>query len=263
MIVQVEALVLRVFRMSESSKVVILFTRDHGKVRVVAKGARRPKSKFGASLEPMTWGRYVYYQRDNRDLQTLSEGDIVHSFEPVKQHYGRLAAGSVVCELLDHMTEEEDRNPLLFRYALDTLQWIGMIEPPALDLPVWYFQIKAAGELGYRPHLSGCVMCGNRLGEGKLGFSPLLGGVLCGEHASQGMAVDAHTISFLSHVQVGRPDRIDIAKMKDVDHVAVTRLLRAFLDHHMASQYRLKAFDFFENVMAAERVAIYQTLGGA
>ena len=57
MIVQTEGLVLRNFRMSESSKVVIVYTRNFGKVRLVAKGARRPKSKFGASLEPLTWGR--------------------------------------------------------------------------------------------------------------------------------------------------------------------------------------------------------------
>ena len=262
MIVQTEGLILRGFRMSESSKVVILYSRDLGKVRLVAKGARRPKSKFGASLEPLTWGRYVFYRRDNRDLQTLSEGDIVHAFDPIKQHYGRLAAGSVVCELLDHMTEDEERNPMLFRFALDTLHWIGQIATPALDLPIWYFQLKAAGELGYRPHLTGCVACGARLQGARLGFSPTLGGVLCAQHAGQGMAVSSRVIEFLAQLQVTRPDKVDVAHLKTVNAVEVTRLLRSFLDYHMASQYRPKAFDFFENVMAAERMAPYETTGG-
>ena len=84
MICHTDGLVLRGFRMSESSKVVVLFSRDYGKLRLVAKGARRPKSKFGASLEPMTWGRYVFYRQDNRELQILSEGDIAHAFEAVQ-----------------------------------------------------------------------------------------------------------------------------------------------------------------------------------
>lgn len=262
MIVQTEGLILRGFRMSESSKVVILYSRDLGKVRLVAKGARRPKSKFGASLESLTWGRYVFYRRDNRDLQTLSEGDIIHAFEPIKKHYGRLAAGSVICELLDHMTEDEERNPMLFRFALDTLHWIGEITTPALDMPIWYFQLKAAGELGYRPHLSGCVVCGQRLEGPRLGFSPPLGGVLCAQHAGQGMQVSALTIDFLAQLQVGRPDKMNVDYLKTVNQVEVTRLLRSFLDYHMASHYRPKAFDFFENVMATERKVPYETTGG-
>ncbi|MFT5370179.1 MAG: DNA repair protein RecO (recombination protein O) [Candidatus Latescibacterota bacterium] len=260
-IVQTEGLILRSFRMSESSKVVVVYTRDLGKVRLVAKGARRPKSKFGASLEPLTWGRYVFYKRENRELQTLSEGDIVYPFEAVKQHYGRLAAGYVVCEVLDHMTEDEDRNPMLFRLALDTLEWIGNIETPALDMPIWYFQLKAAGELGYRPHLSGCVQCGKRLDGKRLGFSPMLGGVLCTQHAGLGMSISQNTVGFLEQLQVGHPEKMDIETFKSVNRVEATRLLRSFLDHHMSSQYRPKAFDFFENVMAAERAVPYETMG--
>ena len=260
-IVKTEGLVLRGFRMSESSKVVVLYTRDFGKVRLVAKGARRPKSKFGASLESMTWGRYVYYQRNNRELQTLSEGDIVYPFEMIKKHYGRLAAGSVVCELLDHMTEDEERNPMLFRLALDTLQWIGHIETTALDIPIWYFQLKAAGELGYRPHLSGCVQCGNRLEGTHLGFSPELGGGLCTDHAGQGMAISKNVVEFLVRLQVARPDTMPAEVIKTVNQVEVTRLLRVFLDYHMSSQYRPKAFDFYEQVMAAERAIPYQIMG--
>lgn len=262
MIVQTEGLVLRNFRMSESSKVVIVYTRNFGKIRLVAKGARRPKSKFGASLEPLTWGRYVFYKRENREIQTLSEGDIVYAFESVKQHYSRLAAGCVICELLDHMTEDEDRNPLLFRLALDTLKWIRLLDPSALDLPIWYFQLKAAGELGYRPHLSGCVECGSRLEGTRLGFSPLLGGVLCGAHVGQGVPVSQTTIDFLEKVQVGHPDKLDVSLLSRVNPVEITHMLRSFLDYHMASQYRPKAFNFFESVMAAERAAPYQATGG-
>jgi len=257
-ICQTDGLILRGFRMSESSKVVVLFSRDFGKVRLVAKGARRPKSKFGASLEPMTWGRYVYYRRENRDLQTLSEGDIAHAFEPIKKHYGRMAAGSAICELLDHMTEDEDRNPLLFSIVLESLQWVGAIAENALDVPVWYFQIRAAGALGYRPHLSGCVQCGSRLEGLRLGFSPGLGGTLCAAHAKLGMIVNANTVNFMAHLQVGRPDRIDLLHLPQIDRSEITQMLRAFLNQHIASRYRPKALEFFERLRAAEQLAPYR-----
>ena len=257
MICQTDGLVLRGFRMSESSKVVVLFSRDYGKLRLVAKGARRPKSKFGASLEPMTWGRYVFYRQDNRELQILSEGDIAHAFEPVKQHYGRMAAGSAICEFLDHITEDEDRNPLLFSIALETMQWVGGIAEIALDVPVWYFQIRAAGAVGYRPHLSGCVQCGARLQGHRLGFSPGLGGTLCGKHAGAGMRVQFETVNFMAYLQVGRPDRIDLSLLRGVNRAEVTRILRAFFDQHIESRYRPKALDFFERLRAAEPAVPY------
>ena len=99
----------------------------------------------------MTWGRYVFYRRDNRELQILSEGDIAHAFEPVKQHYGRMAAGSAICEFLDHITEDEDRNPLLFSIVLEALQWVGRIAEIALDVPGVVFPDSRCGCGGVSP----------------------------------------------------------------------------------------------------------------
>ena len=81
---------------------------------------------------------------------------------------------------------------------------------------------------GYRPHLSGCVQCGARLQGHRLGFSPSLGGTLCGDHAGAGMRVQFETINFMAHLQVGRPDRIDLSLLQGVNRAEVTRILRAF-----------------------------------
>lgn len=262
MILRAEGLVLRGFRMSESSKVVVLFTREYGKIRLAARGARRPKSKFGASLETMTLGHYMFYRRENRDIQTLSDGDIVYAFDDVKRHYGRMAAGSAICELLDHMTEDEDRNTMLFSIVLDALRWVGVVSENALDVPVWYFQLKAAGALGYRPHLSGCVQCGGRLDGDPVGFNPMLGGALCRAHADQGISVTRVTVDFLEALQVGRPDRIDLGGFSSVHRMEVNRVVRLFLDQHMVSHYRQKALDFFERLRVAETSAPYLATEG-
>lgn len=252
MIFRAEGLVLRGYRMSDSSKLVVLFTREYGKLKLAARGARRPKSKFGASLEPMTLGHYIFYKRENREIQTLSEGDIADAFELVKQQYARMAAGSAICELLDHMTEDEDRNPLLFSVALDALRWVGVVPEMALDVPVWYFQLKAAGALGYRPHLSGCVRCGNRLAGMRVGFNPALGGTLCEAHAAEGVPIARATIDFLEFLQVGHSERIDLMPVTGWDRTEINRALRSFLDQHIALRYRPKAMDFFDRLRAAD-----------
>ena len=122
-----------------------------------------------------------------------------------------MAAGSAICEFLDHITEDEDRNPLLFSIALEALQWVGSIAEMALDVPVWYFQIRAAGAVGYRPHLSGCVQCGARLQGHRLGFSPQFGRYTVWQSRRGGHARAVRDDKFYAHLQVGRPDRIDLS----------------------------------------------------
>mgnify|MGYP001173540914 CR=1 FL=1 len=106
MIVRTEGLVLRTHKMGETSLVMVVFTKAWGKVRLAAKGARRPKSKFGAACQPITLGSYVFYRKEGRDLQTASEGDITYTFDVIKADYVRLGYGSAVCDLLDQMTIE-------------------------------------------------------------------------------------------------------------------------------------------------------------
>jgi DNA repair protein RecO len=150
--------------MTETSLVVVVYTRTWGKVRLAAKGARRPKSRFGAAFQPITFGSYVYYRKDGRDLQTVSEGDIQHTFDGVKQDYERLGYASAVCDLLDHMTVDEDPNAFLLSITLDALRWMEVVPSALMELPLWYFQVKAAGCLGYRPQFSGCAITGERFG---------------------------------------------------------------------------------------------------
>ena len=252
MICRAEGLVLRGYRMSESSKVVVIYTRESGKLRLAARGARRPKSQFGASLEPITWGSYVYSRREGRDLQTLTEGDILYAFGGLKRDYRRMAYASVVCDLLDHMTADEDRNGMLCSVALESLRWVESVETRATELPLWYFQLKAASALGYRPHLSGCVRCGIRLPDAGIRFSAVEGGTVCAQCGSSGSPLDRSTVAYLEQIQTSRPDRIDTEVFERIDRGKVRGLLRAYLDYHLESRRRVRSLDFLDRMMAAD-----------
>ncbi|MCE2439903.1 MAG: DNA repair protein RecO [Candidatus Latescibacteria bacterium] len=252
MISKTEGLVLRGYRMSESSKVVVIYTRNAGKVRVVARGARRPRSKFGASVEPITWGAYVYYSRENRELQTLSEGEILYAFEGLKRFYRRLAYASAVCDLLDRLTPEEDPNSLLCSVTLDSLRWMETVEEDAVELPLWYFQLKAAAMLGYRPHLGGCVGCGGRITGDTACFDAGRGGTVCRRCDHGGIEVRLATIQFLEHLQTARADRIDSKGFREVDTGEARRVLRGFLWRHIENRGQVKSLDFLNRLLAAE-----------
>ena len=250
MIVRVDGLVLRTYRMTESSLAVVLFSREQGKLRLAAKGARRPKSRFGASLQPITFGHYLYYRKPARDLQTLSEGDTVEPFSSIKSDYARLTFASTICDLLDHMTLEEDRNGMLLQTALDALSWIDRIESDQLELPLWYFQLKSAGCLGYRPHLSGCVMTGEPLVEGRVWFSPEAGGIVGRRVEGPGQWIDQTTRRFLESLQVATPDRFVMNAFDTVDREETRRVLRTFQMAHFENDRPPRSFAALDRLLS-------------
>ena len=250
MIVRTDGLVLRTHKMTETSLVVVVYTKSWGKVRLAAKGARRPKSRFGAALQPLTLGSYVYYRKEGRDLQTASEGDIHYTFDGIKSDYLRLGYGSAVCDLLDQMTAEEDANAFLLSVTLDTLRWMEQLAPDQLDLPLWYFQMKAAGCLGYRAHLSGCTVTGERLEGARSWFSPEHGGTVKQRTEGNGVWLDRETIGFLESLQTLTPDRIDVSLLEQVDRGQCSQAIRQFLEYHMGG-LRPKSLIYLDKLMAS------------
>jgi len=180
-IVRDEAICLRSRPWRETSKLVTLFTRGHGRLVVMAKGARRPLSKFGAGLEVLTLARVVFYRREGRHAHTLADADIVEAFPKLRSLGPNLAAGAVVVEFADRCFEAEVPHPGVFGLmreslrALDALR--GESAPVALS-----FLLRAAGLLGYAPEFGCCISCRRTRAAT---FSTRRGGFLCARCAAQ------------------------------------------------------------------------------
>jgi len=149
-IVRTEAVVLRSLDYGETSQIVTLFTREKGKVGVMAKGARRPKSSFGATLQPMAYTQAVFYYKPTRTLQTLSESSHVESFHRLRRDLRRITVGLRIVELVDALMEAEDPAPDVFSLlvrAFRRLNAAGRRFPN-----VWpYVQLRFAQRLGVAP----------------------------------------------------------------------------------------------------------------
>ena len=149
-IIRTEAVVLRSLDYGETSQIVTLFTREKGKIGVMAKGARRPKSSFGATLQPMAYTQVVFYYKPTRTLQTLSESSHVESFHRLRRALTTITVGLRVVELVDALMETEDAQPQVFALLVRALRRLNTRGPRATNL--WpYVQLQLADVLGVAP----------------------------------------------------------------------------------------------------------------
>src|SRR5439155_13782902 len=172
------ALVLRTTDWSETSRIATLWTREHGKVRALAKGGRRLKSSFENALDLLTVCSIVLLRKSSGSLDLLTEAQVVQRFSRLRVQLPALYAAYYVAELLDALTEECDPHPALYDDTLRTLQSLGM---PGVETGPWLarWELGLLRELGYSPGLEKCVVCASPAGTGRLSFSPSAGGVVC------------------------------------------------------------------------------------
>ncbi len=150
MIVRTEAIVLRGIDYGETSRIVTLFTREKGKITIMARGARRPKSRFGSTLEPLSYTEVVFYYKHNRSLQILSESGHVELFNRIGRSLTSITAGLRMLELIHALLQKEEQNTQVFRLMTDVLRRLNGDDIRRVNL-LPYFQIRLAGILGFAP----------------------------------------------------------------------------------------------------------------
>ncbi|MBK8229969.1 MAG: DNA repair protein RecO [Candidatus Eisenbacteria bacterium] len=191
-IVECEGMVLRSLRYGETSRIVTLFTRAHGKVSAMAKGARETKSPFGSSLEPFCVASYVFYHRTGRDLQFLKSGWTEREYSALWEDAERFLHGAALLEFLDRILLEEEPVPEIYDLAQRALAVLTRAPRERLRELFRAFQLRAAAHLGYAPMLDRCLHCARGLPEGEAEmtevwvFRATEGGALCPNCASGG-----------------------------------------------------------------------------
>lgn len=174
-------LVIRTSDWSETSRIATFWTREHGKVRVLAKGGRRLRSNFEVALDLLSVCSIVLLRKTPGGLDLLTEARVDERFAALRGELPALYAGYYVAELLESGTEERDPHPGLYDAALHTLRSLGRAAADAGRLTA-AFEVAWLRDLGYAPRLGLCAGCAEGIAEpaGRgLSFSPAAGGVLC------------------------------------------------------------------------------------
>ncbi|HXW36023.1 MAG TPA: DNA repair protein RecO [Acidimicrobiales bacterium] len=167
-----QGVVLRTMRLGEADRIVSIVTRAHGKVRAVAKGVRRTKSKFGGRLEPLSHVTMMCWR--GRELDIVNQVEVIDSFRSVREDLNRVTKAYTLLEVVDQLSQEGHSNPSLYDMLVRALGVLGRDDPVAL---VPAFLLKALALEGSAPFLDACVSCGEP--DELVAFDPVEGGALC------------------------------------------------------------------------------------
>jgi DNA repair protein RecO (recombination protein O) len=173
-----EAIVLRTYPLREADLLVTLFTRAEGKVRGVARSAKKSKRRFGGALEPLTYIRAYYEDRERQELTRLDACEVLESPLATEVSYPRAVALGHVAELLDELLPDREANDAVFRLSLSVLT---TLRGPEIWMPVTYFQLWMTRLVGFLPELSECMECGCALNGHKAYFHALVDGLMCAD----------------------------------------------------------------------------------
>ena len=174
-----EALVIGSFNLIEADRIITLYTREFGKIKVVAKGIKSLKSKFGSSLETLTYLNIIYVEKEGRDLQYIRQADTIESHDFLRQNLNKLTAALYVVELVQHLIEigEEGDFAGIFSLILKVLESLGNCND--IDSILRIFEIRILNILGFGPVLTHCICCNCEFYKGRWFFSAHIGGLIC------------------------------------------------------------------------------------
>lgn len=251
-IVTSEGIVLKTHALGETSRIAVVYTRDHGLVKMVAKGARKTPSRFGFALEPLTRGRYVFYLKADRDLHLLSQADTLVATGSRIKDLARLAHAEAAIELIDRLVWGEEPHPELFDLLAGALEAVTAAPEASLAAHTIAFELQVASLLGYRPRLDRCAGCGEAFSPRRL-FSPARGGLLCERCAGEEpgtVALSADALAGLA-LLLTRPvgeagEYFEVRRAGEI-----LRVVEAFLQHHFQRFRGLRSLDLLRSLPAA------------
>lgn len=176
---QSEAIVLRSYPMREADLLVTFFTRTEGKLRGVARSAKKSKKRFGGALEPLTFVRVYWEERERHELTRIDSCDVLESPLTSTVDYHRAVALGYVAEMIDQLVPDREANDAIFRLSLAVLQ---NLPAGAIWMPLTYFDLWIVRLTGLLPELHACIECGQALEGQKAFYHPLSDGLMCSEH---------------------------------------------------------------------------------
>ncbi len=248
-------LTLRKTPVGEADLISSLYTREHGKLEVLARGARRLTSRLVGHFEPLTLLRLSVTR--GRSLDMVAEAEVVNAFPNIKAHYATTARGLYVAELIDGFSASSASNPRLLDVALQTLDAIGKASDgndnhAATDLPLRYFDLQLLQLSGFMPELYQCVECGNELEPERHRYAAGAGGALCLDCAPPDIVVRPLSLSALKVLRLlnrtESVDRLPALGMSPAIQGEVNALLsetvQYWLDRQLQSQTFIDATKF-------------------
>ena len=229
-----QGIVLRAVRLGEADRIVTFYTQNHGRLRAVAKGVRKSKSRFGGRLDAFTHVDLQLY-KGRSDLDIVTQADIITRPRRIRAEYAAFCAASAMADAVERTTPERERNVRLFLLLRSALQ---ALEDGASDAPLlaYAFLAKLASIAGLHPTLAACVDCG---GPGRVAFSLARGGAVCGNCIERtDPKIGTEVLDGWASLLDGDWDDLRARRFANGDQSVLGGLMLAFVQWHTESRFR-------------------------
>ena len=236
-----EAIVLRRKDFGEADRILTLFTPESGKIRAVAKGIRKPRSRKAGHLELYT--RSNLFLAKGRDMDIITQAVTVEAYRPVREDLLRSTYGSYYVELLDKFTPDEAENKPLYDLLATALGWLA--EARDLALATRYYELQLLGMAGYQLELFQCVVSGEKILAEDQFFSPADGGAVCpkcGETRSGAFPISLSALKILRFMIRSPYEALRELKLSGSVHAELERVTQRTITYHLERQLKSVAF---------------------
>lgn len=253
-LIRTEGIVLKTHALGNTSRIVVAYTREHGLLRMVAKGARKMPNRFGFALEPLSRSRFLVYHKPDRDLQLVSQAETLAPTGSQLNDITRLAHGQAALEVVDRLVWGEEPHPELYDLLVRTVESTVTAPPGALTAVIIAFELQVSTLLGYQPRLDNCASCGGSVSQQRI-FSAARGGLLCDACArveAGGIRLSADALAGLS-LLLGRPvaeagDYVEVKASREIQ-----RVVEMFLRHHFQRFQGLRTLETLRALPGTDR----------
>ncbi|MFQ5584849.1 MAG: DNA repair protein RecO [Calditrichia bacterium] len=243
------SLVINSLRWSESSKIVQLFTPDRGVIKVIAKGALRPKSDFRGILETLNYIEVIVSFRETRGLQILTSASNINSFLKIKENLYKTAVALSYAELIQQFLRHHEPVKDFFFFTLKSLQFLNESKGEGLKLYLWQFILKLSQVLGFGWELDRCLTCHKPVGRGTHVLDYREGGIVCQaclpKAHHNGLKVDNSQVQLLQRLNSGKTEIYEKADSELAGNIDFTENLLQHLSHHTETFVELKSLKWY------------------
>jgi DNA repair protein RecO (recombination protein O) len=226
-----QGIVLRTLRLGEADRIVTFVTHTHGKVRAVAKGIRKTKSRFGGRLEPVSHVALLLYE--GRELDIVTQAEVIDHFRPIREDLDRLTRATILLEAVDQVAQEGEPSPRLYQMLLGALRSLAAADSELL-VPAFFWKLLSLE--GFHPVLEICAGCGAD-DVPLVAFDLAEGGALC-RACRRGMPISPDALALVRRILGGDLARVLREEPGAVAHEVgglATRALEFHLERRLRS----------------------------
>lgn len=247
MLMTVEGIVIKAIDYGEGNKIITLFTKNNGKIAILARGAKKTRSRLNILTQVFCYGKYIYFINNQASMGTLNQGDVEKHFDNIYKDITKTSYAAYLVELVDKLTEVKQPNPNLFEQLLSSLEHINAGKEEEIVARI--FEMKIFQIFGYNPHLQSCSICKEE--NDIVAFSIISGGLVCSKHTDdRAIIIQPNTIKLLRIFE-----SMDIRRLGNIDIKQSTKDQLKLITENFFDEYigiPLKSRNFLEQLKKFE-----------